>query len=186
MAGLVAFLKGLAVGLVLVAVMFWATETTVSVDKIRPSTSTTHHPEDGNHTVRTEGGLTIETWNTPPESTTTVEPVVEHPTTSTVVEPDPPVVEPPVIQSEPEVSDASDTVDFWYDLATCESENGRTSENQFQFMGGTAEKVGYYSGASYSEQRAMAQGWAESLRSEGTHPGSSAGWPECWAIAGGV
>lgn len=75
--------------------------------------------------------------------------------------------------------------DFWYALATCESENGRTSNNQFQFMGGTEDKVGYYDGASYEEQKAMAQGWAARLIAEGTHPGSRAGWPECWWRAGG-
>src|SRR5687767_7780507 len=53
----------------------------------------------------------------------------------------------------PTVHDA----DFWYRLATCESGNGSGSANQFQFMGGTAEKVGYYAGASYEAQRAMAQ-----------------------------
>ena len=50
-------------------------------------------------------------------------------------------------------------------------------------MGGTAEKVGYYAGASYGAQKAMAQGWAATLRAEGTHPGSRSGWPECWWVA---
>ena len=76
--------------------------------------------------------------------------------------------------------------DFWYRLATCESGNGTGSANQFQFMGGTAEKVGYYPGASYEAQRAMAVDWAARLRAEGTHPGSRSGWPECWWIAGGT
>lgn len=75
--------------------------------------------------------------------------------------------------------------EFWYRLATCESGNGELSANQFQFMGGTAEKVGYYPGASYEAQRAMAQDWAARLRAQGTSPGSRAGWPECWWIAGG-
>ncbi len=70
--------------------------------------------------------------------------------------------------------------DFWYRLATCESRNGALSPNQFQFMGGTAEKVGYYDGASYEAQRAMAIDWAARI-----HPneGTSAGWPVCWWTA---
>ncbi len=75
---------------------------------------------------------------------------------------------------------ASGSGDFWYRLATCESENGRTSDNQFQFMGGTEIKVGYYPGASYSEQVAMAKWWAARI-----HPneGATAGWPVCWWVA---
>lgn len=72
--------------------------------------------------------------------------------------------------------------DFWYRLAMCESGAGASSPNIFQFMGGTAEKVGYYPGATYAEQRAMAQDWAARI-----HPreGTSAGWPVCWWRAGG-
>lgn len=75
--------------------------------------------------------------------------------------------------------------DFWYALAGCESGNGALSANQFQFMGGTAEKVGYYDGASYPEQVLMAKQWASILRSQGVSPGSNAGWPVCWGVAGG-
>lgn len=74
--------------------------------------------------------------------------------------------------------------DFWYRLADCESGVGATSPNIFQFMGGTAEKVGYYAGASYAEQVAMAKDWAARI-----HPreGTTAGWPVCWwtALRGG-
>jgi cytoskeletal protein RodZ len=74
---------------------------------------------------------------------------------------------------------------FWYRLATCESGNGAGSSNQYQFMGGTAEKVGYYPGMPLADQTEAAQGWADRLRAEGIHPGSTAGWPECWWAAGG-
>ncbi len=72
--------------------------------------------------------------------------------------------------------------DFWWRLARCESRNGELSDNQFQFQGGTAEKVGYYPGASYEAQRAMAIDWAARI-----HPreGTTAGWPVCWWTAGG-
>jgi hypothetical protein len=136
-----------------------------------PTTTTTEAPPEPSTTTTTEAE---------PEPATTVASVIVRRTTTTVeyYEPSP--------QSRT-VGKGSEPPgnDFWYALATCESENGRTSANQFQFMGGTAEKVGYYTGASYAEQRAMAQGWAATLRAEGTHPGSSAGWPECWWQAGG-
>ncbi len=135
--------------------------------------------------------LAEEPTTTLPEPTTTTsvapEPVEEAPVTTRTTRaksaPTTTVYEPPSPQSRT-VGGESDS--FWFRLAACESENGRTSANQFQFMGGTAEKVGYYPGATYEEQRAMAQDWAARLRAEGTHPGSRSGWPECWWIAGGV
>lgn len=126
-------------------------------------------------TVTDESAATSTTTTLAP-TTTTIEPApattvatVRRTTTSTAARP---------TQLAPVVHDA----DFWYRLATCESGNGRGSANQFQFMGGTAEKVGYYPGASYEEQRAMAIDWASRI-----HPneGTSAGWPECWWRAGG-
>lgn len=69
--------------------------------------------------------------------------------------------------------------DFWWHLAKCESGVGQTSQNMFQFMGGTEKKVGYHSGASYEEQKAMAQDWASRI----DNPGSTAGWPVCWWVA---
>jgi hypothetical protein len=53
-------------------------------------------------------------------------------------------------------------------------------------MGGTEKKVGIDGSESYEEQKEAAKGWAAALRAEGTHPGSRAGWPECWWIAGGT
>lgn len=66
--------------------------------------------------------------------------------------------------------------DFWWHLADCESGVGETSQNMFQFMGGTESKVGYHAGASYEEQKAMAQNWASRIK----NPGSTEGWPNCW------
>lgn len=113
--------------------------------------------------------------------TTTTEPVVV--TTSTEV------VRPAPVRTVPnttttvratQLAPVRHGEDFWYRLAMCES--SLTDPNYFQFMGGTAEKVGYYPGASYAEQVAMAQDWAARI-----HPreGTSAGWPVCWWTAGG-
>ncbi len=140
-----------------------------------------------------------------PESTTTEPPTtLPEPTTTTSTAPEA-VEEAPVATRTTRARSAPTTVvyeapspqsrtvggesdAFWSRLAACESGNGRGSANQFQFMGGTAEKVGYYPGASYEAQRAMAQDWAARLRAEGTSPGSTSGWPTCWwvALAGGV
>ncbi len=131
---------------------------------------------------------TVVTTTTVPATTTSVapEPVEEAPVTTRTTRarsaPTTTVYEPPSPQSR---TTGGEDDDFWYRLATCESGNGAGSANQFQFMGGTAEKVGYYPGASYAEQKAMAQDWAARLRAQGTSPGSRAGWPECWWIAGG-
>lgn len=136
---------------------------------------------------------TTQATTTEPEPTTTttvaLEPVEEAPTTvPTTRARSAPTTVPyvaPSPQSQTTRQDGGEGTDFWYRLATCESGNGAGSTNQFQFMGGTAEKVGYYAGASYSEQRAMAQDWAARLRAQGTSPGSTAGWPRCWWVAGG-
>ena len=74
---------------------------------------------------------------------------------------------------------------FWYRLASCESGNGRGSRNQYQFMGGTAAKVGIDGSEPVAEQTAAAQQWAALLRSQGISPGSTSGWPVCWWVAGG-
>jgi hypothetical protein len=141
-------------------------------------------------TTTTEPTTTVAPTTTVPPTTTSTapEPVEEAPTTvpTTRARSAPTTVAYVPVVPRTTVQDSGEGADFWYRLATCESENGRTSANQFQFMGGTAEKVGYYAGASYAEQKAMAQGWAARLRAEGTHPGSTAGWPECWWIAGGA
>ncbi len=128
--------------------------------------------------------------------TTTVAPTtttVPEPVPSTIVVPVDPELNPPepvattaprrTTTTVPRPAIATPTVhgaDFWYRLATCESRNGELSANQFQFMGGTAEKVGYYPGASYEAQRAMAIDWASRI-----HPneGTNAGWPVCWWVA---
>lgn len=75
--------------------------------------------------------------------------------------------------------------DFWYALRTCESGNGLTSDNLYQFMGGTDEKVGIDGSEPEVVQTQAAKSWANALRAEGVSPGSNAGWPECWWIAGG-
>lgn len=137
---------------------------------------------------------TTEAPTTVPEPTTTTStvpgPVEEEPVTvpTTRARSAPTTVpyEPPSPQSQTTRQDGGEGADFWYRLATCESGNGAGSDNQFQFMGGTAEKVGYYPGAPYVEQRAMAQDWAGRLRAQGTSPGSTAGWPVCWWQAGGA
>lgn len=133
------------------------------------------------------------------ETPTSTVPADSAPTTTAttpVVPPTTATTEPaPALEVEPEPAPRTTTTaratqtapvvhgeDFWYRLAGCESGNGNLSANQFQFMGGTAEKVGYYSGASYEAQRAMAIDWAARI-----HPreGTTAGWPVCWAVAGG-
>lgn len=71
--------------------------------------------------------------------------------------------------------------DFWYRLAGCESGNGRASANQFQFVLGTyhsAGGTGYPGDATYEEQRRVAMRWSTMV-----DPGSTAGWPHCWAVA---
>ena len=70
--------------------------------------------------------------------------------------------------------------DFWWRLANCESEVGRTSRNIFQFSPDTAAKVGIDGSESYEVQRAAAIAWAARI-----HPreGSTSGWPHCWWVA---
>jgi hypothetical protein len=150
---------------------------------------------------QTSGPAVVPTSAGPEPSTTEAPTTVPEPTTTTSMVPEPvedvpattrttrarsapttTVYEPPSPQSR---TVGGEDNSFWYRLATCESGNGAGSSNQFQFMGGTDEKVGYYDGASYEAQRAMAQDWADRLRAEGRSPGSSAGWPVCWWTAGG-
>lgn len=68
---------------------------------------------------------------------------------------------------------------FWRRLANCESPTGRSGTylGYFQFSRDTARKVGYYEGASYEEQVAMAQKWLAMIGGRG---GSRSGWPVCW------
>jgi len=156
-----------------------------------------HHvdePRTADHAELTVAGWVVETVPTTTEpttttstevareTTTTTEPNIAPPTTARRVTPTT-VYDPPAPQgrttgrgNEPPGND------FWYRLALCESGAGASSPNIFQFMGGTAEKVGYYPGASYEAQRAMAIDWAARI-----HPGegTSAGWPVCWWTAGG-
>lgn len=70
--------------------------------------------------------------------------------------------------------------DFWWNLANCESEVGRTSRNIFQFSSDTASKVGIDGSEPYDTQKAAAIAWAARI-----HPreASSSGWPTCWAVA---
>lgn len=138
-----------------------------------PATTTTSGPSPT--TTSTTEAVVITTTTSEPPTTTTEAP--EQIVATTV--PAPPTTRAPTTTVY-EPSPQSRTVqgdDFWYRLATCESGNGRLSANQFQFMGGTAEKVGYYPGASYEAQKAMAQDWAARI-----HPneGTNAGWPVCW------
>lgn len=134
-----------------------------------PTASDERPPSPGSTTTSTEPETTT---TAAPEPTTTeapyVAPVTTRATTTTVR----PTQLAPVVHGD----------DFWYRLAMCESGAGASSPNIFQFMGGTAAKVGYYAGASYDEQRAMAIDWASRI-----HPneGSTAGWPVCWWTAGG-
>lgn len=149
---------------------------TSSVPTSHPGVSTTSTIEP----PTTEQSTTT-TVTEPPTTTTTEAPepvevaTTAPPTTRARSAPTTTVYEPPSPQSRTVQGD-----DFWYRLATCESGNGALSANQFQFMGGTAEKVGYYPGASYAEQKAMAQDWAARI-----HPneGTNAGWPVCWHVA---
>lgn len=73
---------------------------------------------------------------------------------------------------------------FWDRLAACESENGRTSGNLFQFTPDTWAKVtpgpATPEEASDAQQYAAAADWADQV-----DPGSSAGWPVCWHVAAG-
>ena len=171
------------------AVMGCATEPSA----VRVPQHRTSAPEGGGLPGETQPDLELTPSSGAGPTTTTEAPTTTVEVTSTTAAPAPVATTVPrrtttTVYVEPRPATQTPTVhdsDFWYRLATCESENGRTSANQFQFMGGTAEKVGYYAGASYEAQRAMAQDWTARLRAEGTHPGSSAGWPECWWIAGG-
>jgi hypothetical protein len=126
--------------------------------------------------------LEITTTSTEPEpetTTTTEPPVPVTPRHTTTV----PTVPPTTIGRQPPASSTTSNSsgrDFWWWLANCESENGRTSDNQFQFMGGTERAVGYYYGAPYEEQRAMAIWWASQIPGQ---EGTTAGWPHCWWVA---
>lgn len=126
-----------------------------------------------------------------PPAPTTAPPTPEPPTTTTSTTEAPVVATTAPGTARPATTlpaPARTTVqgeDFWYRLAACESGNGEASSNQFQFMGETRDSVGYYPGSTYEEQVAMAQDWAGRLRAQGTSPGSTAGWPNCWAKAGG-
>jgi hypothetical protein len=74
--------------------------------------------------------------------------------------------------------------DFWRRLANCECASGRCGgsfRGYFQFSADTARKVGYFEGASYDEQVAMAQRWLAMIGGRG---GSRSGWPVCWWRAG--
>lgn len=155
---------------------------TKTSDPVVVPTSTGSEP-----TTTTEAPVTVpEAIPTTTEATPTVE---EAPVTTLTTRarsaPTTTAYEPPSPQSQTTRQDGGEGADFWYRLAGCESGNGRGSDNQFQFQGGTAEKVGYYFGAPYLAQRAMAIYWAGLLRAQGTSPGSTAGWPVCWWIAGG-
>lgn len=148
---------------------------TVAPTTVEPAPSTTEAPTTTEPEPTTTTAVAAQTVEEAPTTVPTTR-ARSAPTTAVYAAPAPRTT----------VQDSGEGADFWYRLATCESGNGSGSANQFQFMGGTAEKVGYYAGASYAEQRAMAQDWAARLRAEGTHPGSTAGWPECWWIAGGA
>jgi len=78
---------------------------------------------------------------------------------------------------------AENDPEFWARLAACESENGRTSANLYQFTPQTwaaAGGSGAPGDASAAEQTSRAQAWA--ARPD-INPASSAGWPTCWRIA---
>lgn len=149
-----------------------------------------HTTSAGGVDAGTDPGTRSPTAPADPTTTTTVPELVP----STVVVPVDPELNPPepVATTVPRTTAAVRPTqlapvvhgdDFWFRLAMCESGAGASSPNVFQFMGGTAEKVGYYAGASYEAQRAMAIDWAARI-----HPreGSTAGWPVCWWEAGGA
>lgn len=84
----------------------------------------------------------------------------------------------PKARTAPQYSGTLDAA-FWRRLANCESPTGRSGTylGYFQFSRDTARKVGYYEGASYEEQVAMAQRWLAMIGGRG---GSRSGWPVCW------
>lgn len=71
---------------------------------------------------------------------------------------------------------------FWRRVANCESSDGRSGAflGYFQFSRDTARKVGWFNGAGYAEQLAMAKRWLAMIGGRG---GSRSGWPVCWFVA---
>lgn len=144
-----------------------------------------HHEEELDAEFSTKSTIPSTTTTTDPPATTTTH---THPPTTVAATWATDTTAVPVVRTtvpaRPATSNSPETVD-WYALATCESGNGRGSSNQYQFMGGTAEKVGIDGSEPIEEQTAAAQRWAAALRAEGKSPGSTAGWPVCWWRAGG-
>lgn len=80
----------------------------------------------------------------------------------------------------PAVMDAA----FWRRLANCESPDGRSGRylGFFQFSRDTARKVGWFDGASYEQQQAMAERWLAMIGGP-SRGGTRSGWPHCWWVA---
>lgn len=80
----------------------------------------------------------------------------------------------------PAVMDAA----FWRRLANCESPSGASGRylGFFQFSRDTARKVGWFDGASYEQQRAMAERWLAMIGGP-SRGGGRSGWPHCWWVA---
>lgn len=80
----------------------------------------------------------------------------------------------------PAVMDAA----FWRRLANCESPDGRSGTylGYFQFSRDTARKVGWFDGATYEQQRAMAERWLAMIGGP-SRGGGRSGWPHCWWVA---
>lgn len=120
--------------------------------------------------------------------------LTEAPTTTQAPEPPPEAPQPTTARTEatrrPTTTEARSTgttpsaasgsSGFWYRLRLCESEDGATSSNLYQLMGGTDVKMGIDGSEPEWEQTAAAQRWAALI-----HPneGTSAGWPVCWWVA---
>lgn len=71
---------------------------------------------------------------------------------------------------------------FWRRLGPgCESSTGTGGNGggYFQFAPGTARKVGYFPGATYDQQQAMAERWLAMIGGP-AHGGGRSGWPTCW------
>lgn len=73
---------------------------------------------------------------------------------------------------------------FWRRLANCESADGRSGTylGYFQFSRDTARKVGWFDGATYEQQRAMAEKWLAMIGGP-SRGGGRSGWPHCWWVA---
>lgn len=73
---------------------------------------------------------------------------------------------------------------FWRRLANCESADGRSGRylGYFQFSRDTARKVGWFDGASYEQQQAMAERWLAMIGGP-SRGGGRSGWPRCWWVA---